>query len=241
MEKAFIEYNEGYRKLSQEGLPKELTLQQMVFNSPQGRLFCAAFTWSSEDIEEGRRWSEKVASLTTVLMNTVALTTIPEWYDGNAALIPTNAYGLFRTHNLHKITPEAAECLGRHLAKMPSDLCTMFSIHQSRVSTPTPNSDSVFAAREPHFMLEIIGCTTTEEKSAESEQWALDIWKDIGETEKKNFLDNAYISLHFVEEPHPSALSNYFGSHVDDILATKKRYDPENVFDLSVPRLGHYI
>ena len=65
----------------------------MVFNSPQGRLFCVTFTWSSEDIEEGRRWSEKVASLTTVLMNTVAVTTIPDWYDGNAALIPTNAYG----------------------------------------------------------------------------------------------------------------------------------------------------
>ncbi|KAI7977991.1 hypothetical protein EIK77_009531 [Talaromyces pinophilus] len=230
-----------YRKLSQEGIPKELTLQQMVFNSPQGRLFCVTFTWSSEDIEEGRRWSEKVASLTTLLMNTVAVTTIPDWYDGNAALIPTNAYGQFRTHNLPEITPEAAECLGRHLAKMPSDLCTMFSIHQSRTTTSTPNSDSVFAVREPHFMLEIIGCATTEEKSAESEQWALDLWNDVGEIEKKNILDGAYISLHYAEEPHSSTLSRYFGSHVDDILATKKRYDPENVFDLTVPRLAQYI
>ncbi|EEA27467.1 conserved hypothetical protein [Talaromyces marneffei ATCC 18224] len=237
MEKAFIKYNAGYRKLSQEGLPKELTLQQMVFNSPQGRLFCVSFTWSSDNIEEGRRWSENVASLANVLMNTVAVTSIPNWYDGNAALIPTNMYGQFRTQNLREITPEVAECLGRHLAKMPFDLCTMFSIHQSRISTSTPNSDSVFGAREPHFMLEIIGCATTEEKSAESQQWALDLWKDVSETEKKNFLDSVYISLDFVEEPpQAGTLNRLFGPHVDEILETKKRYDPENVFDLT---FGH--
>ncbi|EED19921.1 6-hydroxy-D-nicotine oxidase, putative [Talaromyces stipitatus ATCC 10500] len=240
--KTLAEYNAKYRKLSQDGLPKELTLQQMVFNSPQGKLFGVSFTWSSEDIEEGSRWRERIGSLGTLLMNTVSETTIPQWYKGIAALVPATAYGSFRTHNLHEIPPEVAECLGHHLAKMPSDPAAMFTIYQSRMSTSTPISDSVFPAREPHFMLEIIGCSTTKEKAPESEQWALDLWSNVSITDKNNFLSAAYISLEFIEEPpHPATLGRLFGSHVDDILATKKRYDPENVFDLTVPRLSHYL
>ena len=76
-------------------------------------------------------------------------------------------------------------------------------------------------------MLEIIGCATSEEKSAESEQWALDLWDDVGKIEKKNILDGAYISLHYAEEPHSSTLGRYFGSHADKFSQRKRDMTPK--------------
>lgn len=129
IKKTIEEYNAAYQKLLIDGHPKELTPQQMVFNSPQGRLFGVIFTWSSEDTETGRLWCKKIDSLGKSLMNTISETTIPQWHQGNAGLVPAFAYGIYWTHNLHEITPEIAACLGSHLEKMPEDPCTLSSIH----------------------------------------------------------------------------------------------------------------
>lgn len=53
--------------------------------------------------------------------------------------------------------------LGAALIEMPSDPVTMFTIHQLRGPSVAPDNNSVFAMREPHFMLEIMGCVTREE------------------------------------------------------------------------------
>jgi hypothetical protein len=240
--KAISDYNASYRELSKDGIPAQLTLQQLCFNAPPGRVFAVSFMWSSDNIEEGKRWSEKIASLDKVLMNTVSANTIPEWFSANGALIPRTMYGTSRTRNVYQLTPEVVETLGRHLEKMPSDPGAMFSIHQSRVSSAHPQSNSVFASREPHFMLEILGYSS-QENSEESETWAIDLWEDIQKTDNKNFLGSTYISLDvWEEEPsQPKTLSRFFGSHADEVIELKKKYDPQNVFELTVPRLKHYI
>ncbi|KAK9364664.1 hypothetical protein V1509DRAFT_635609 [Lipomyces kononenkoae] len=239
--KTLTQFNAAYQKLLSDGVPLQLTIQQMAFNAPQGRMFAVSFMWSSDDIEQGQRWCEKIAALGPALMNTVALTTVPDWLAGNGALVPLSVYGSSRTHNLHQMTPDVVEIIGRNLAKMPSDPATMFSIHQLRGPSAAPNNESVFAAREPHFMLEILGYATAEEDRKGSEQWAVDLWSEVQQLDAGNVLPSAYIPLDFLEEPRqPGALSRLFRSHGQEILALKKKYDPENVFDLTVPRLKYY-
>lgn len=240
--KTFVDYNVKYREISRIGLPKQLTLQQIVFNGPHGRVFGVAFTWSSEEIEEGRRWREKIASLGTVIMNTVDETTIPKWYTGNAALVPPALYGYSRTHNVKEMTQEVVECIGRGLGKMPADPGTMCSIHQLRNSSENATGHSVFAAREPHFMVEIMGCAITAENVEIAEQWAANIWKDVHNTDSNNILHRTYISLDCVEGSlELDTLTKYYGVHTRDILTAKKHYDPENVFGLTVPRLDKLL
>jgi len=50
----FQKFNVGYQALSAEGLPPQLSLQQTALNTPNGKIFGAAFTWSSEDEHAGR-------------------------------------------------------------------------------------------------------------------------------------------------------------------------------------------
>ncbi|PYH93440.1 D-lactate dehydrogenase [Aspergillus ellipticus CBS 707.79] len=238
IKKSVIEFNAGYNKLLDAGIPKELTIQQAAFNSPHGRAYAALFTWSGSDTEEGLRWSEKITSLGTVIMNTVAPTTIPAHLAANAALIPPTMYGSSQTHSVRRITPEVAEKIGPILERMPSSPGTMFSVHESRGTSAEEKSHSVFGTREPHFMLEILGFATEAEGRAETEQWAAQAADEILQTDPGNVLPTAYLSLLNTLSAAPDdVLKKVFGSHVKEVLDLKEKVDPENVYSLMVPLL----
>ncbi|KAE8146650.1 hypothetical protein BDV25DRAFT_46997 [Aspergillus avenaceus] len=234
----FIDFNAEYEKLQDEGIPLELTVQQICFNAPPGRVYGVIFVWSGDDLEEGKRWNERISSLGPVVMNTVAVTTVPEYYAGNAGLVPNSAYGSTRTLNIRRTTPEVARAIGSSLAKMPSDPVTMLSVHQLRGPSAAPKENSVFGTREPHFMLEIIGCATAQEVREFSEEWAAHVVNAVQQTDSANILSTVYASLYPLGKGcQSSTLNKIFGSHTQEILALKDRYDPENVFSLTVPEL----
>ncbi|KAB8223979.1 hypothetical protein BDV33DRAFT_227775 [Aspergillus novoparasiticus] len=235
--KAFADFNTGYQKLLHNGIPKQLTVQQAVFNAPPGRVFAVLVAWSGQDIEEGKYWSNQIASLAPLLMSTVAETTIPEWFTGNAALVPSHVYGSSRTLNLHNITLEVAEAIGRNLTTLPSDPGTMISVHQLRGPSAAPKDNSVFATREPHYMLEILGFATVEDRKGEAEKWASDITEAVSKTDAGNILPTTYISLYSAPEHEVDPLIQFYGSHAEEILSLKKEYDPKAFFHWTVPQL----
>ncbi|KAB8265046.1 hypothetical protein BDV32DRAFT_62599 [Aspergillus pseudonomiae] len=235
--KVFADFSTGYQKLLENGIPEQLTIQQAVFNAPPGRVFAVIIAWSGDDLEEGKHWSHQIASLGPLLMSTVTETTIPEWFTGNAALVPSGVYGSSRTVNLHKVTPEVAEAIGRNLTTLPSDPGTMMSVHQLRGPSAAPKDSSVFAAREPHYMVEILGFATVEKRKEEAEKWASDVAEAISKTEAGNILPTAYISLYSGSERGVDPLSQFYGSHAEEIVSLKKEYDPEDLFHWAVPQL----
>ncbi|PYH40846.1 FAD-binding oxidoreductase [Aspergillus saccharolyticus JOP 1030-1] len=238
--KTFVEFNAAFHSLQSEGLPDELAVQQFAINAPPGRLFGTIFVWSGEDLDEGRRWADRIAHLGIPIMNTVAPTSIPDWYRGNGAMVPTSVYGSSRTANVRRLTPELAEVIGQSLERMPADPATMLSIHELRGPSATSKRDSVFAAREPHFMLEILGCVVAEGKKEAAEQWASETLAQVHGTEAQNLLPGAYVSLHYEGDQKMCAedrLQKLFGEFADAVGGLKEKYDPSNVFALAVPKL----
>lgn len=216
-------------------------MQQIVVNSPYGRALVFSFTWSSEDIEAGRAWLSKCEAFGTVVMNTVAETTIPEVHKEADTMVPPALFGSSRTHSLREMTEEATAAASPFLEKMPSDPGTMLVVHQLRGPSAMPTKESVFGSREPHFMLEIIGSTTTIGARESSVQWANGMWEALNETNRKNILPGTYISLDPPgESPGQIPLSKIFGSYGSDLVALKQEYDATNVFDLAFPRLADY-
>lgn len=238
----FQNFNAGYQELATKGLPLELTVQQMFFNALPGRVYGIGFMWSSDDMESGHIWCQRMAALGPVVMNTVKAIAIPEWLGATAGLVPSSVYGSSQTHNVRKMSNQVTDIIGRHLQRMPSDPATMFSIHELRGHSAHANNESVFGTREPHFMLEIIGCSTDPENREASLQWALHFWKDLHQVDRDNLLPGAYISLDPLgQEPGQVGLSRIYGSNDRELLALKQEFDSENVFDLAVPRLKNYI
>ncbi|GKZ83482.1 hypothetical protein AnigIFM56816_008577 [Aspergillus niger] len=238
-----ITFNAAYENLlDTEGLPPPLTLQQVAFNSPQGRVFAVLFTWSHPDLEEGQRWAERISSLAPLLMSTVAPTTVPDWFTGNGALVPEAVYGSLQTHNVRRINPAVAEVIARNVASMPSDPGTMATIHQLRGQSAGEDADklehSVFATREPHYMLEFVGCAIDEQKAAASEEWADKLAEEIAQADEGNVLPTAYVSLmRFASLKPDEAVKKAFGANAEAVRTLKQRFDPENVFALALPAL----
>ncbi|KAI9929661.1 hypothetical protein ASPWEDRAFT_172675 [Aspergillus wentii DTO 134E9] len=237
--KTFIDFNAAYEKFkAEEPLPQQLTVQQIVFNAPPGRTFGVLFFWSGADIEQGQRWSEKIARLGPVIVNTIATTGIPEWMIANGALVPPSVYGAARTHSVRRISPQVAEAIARHLVNMPADPGTMLSVHELRGVSAEAKSDSVFATREPHFMLEMCGFATAEIGKAASEKWAIQLAEDIGQTDASNIVSTAYISLYNMADAAPAdVLAKTYGGNARDVTELKESFDPSNVFSLTVPLL----
>ncbi|RAH69808.1 FAD-binding oxidoreductase [Aspergillus aculeatinus CBS 121060] len=241
IKKTFVGFNAAFQALQDdEGIPDALAVQQIAINAPPGRLFGTIVVWTGDDLDEGKRWADRVAQLGIAIMNTVAPTAIPDWFRGNGAMVPTSVYGSSRTANVRQITPELAETLGASLEKMPADPATMLSVHQLRGPSATPTRDSVFAAREPHLMLEILGCVTAEDLQEEAEKWASDMLASVHGTQAQNLLPGAYVSLHCegaqticVED----RVKKLFGEFADEVVALKEKHDPKNLFAHAVPKL----
>lgn len=236
-----MDFNGAYQNIfNSEGFPPQLTIQQMAVNAPPGRCFGVGFVWSGSDIDEGQRWSAKVAGLAPLLMNTVAVTTIPEWFASNGTMIPADISGSSATHNISRIPLPVAETIGRNLERMPIDPGTMFSIHQLRGPSVAPQGhSSVFATREPHYMLEFLAYVTKEGRKEESEEWAVQMAREIEQADPGNVLPAVYLSLYSSARAKSSdeVLKKAYGSNVEVVRGLKSKFDPDNVFRLTVPAM----
>lgn len=232
----FQEYERGYHYLEAQGLPLALGVQVIVANIPQqGRLFGVIFVWSSSDQKTGHVYLDKIASLGKPVTNTVVETSVPEWMTGSSALTPPHVYGGDRTVSVRKLTAEVNEIIGRNVAKIPSDAATGFSIHQCRGPSAAPNTGSVFAAREPHFVLEIIASVVNPLSLNASQAWAAAFRKELLQSSRTNLLEETYISL---TQPGDTPVSKIYGANYGTLLALKREFDPEDVFNLALPNLG---
>ena len=234
---AYEKFNAGYQTLLEDGaIPLELDVQQFIVNTPQGKALAVAVVWSSDDHEAGRACLAKIEALGVVVMNTVESQTLAEYVEIMMSAIPPVAYGSCRTINIRKWTKETSQILSRGIHRMPSLFGTAFSLHELRGPSAAPNPDSVFAAREPHFMLEFISLVNQEENVKESEKWGASLRNEILQKDPENVLPGTYISL---TPPGDVPLSKIYGpdANYQNLLDLKKKYDPQNVFNLAVPNL----
>ncbi|KAL2073403.1 hypothetical protein VTL71DRAFT_10727 [Oculimacula yallundae] len=238
----FRKFNAAYLELSAKGLPSELLIQQMIVSTPNGRAMCVAVLWSSDDIETGRIWVEKIEALATVVMNTVAVSTLSGYLQGNAQLVPDSVHGACFSRSFRKITSEVADVIAASFSTMAEDPACMFVVHELGGPSTSPNKDSIFGTREEHFMFEILGFTLDINSREAAVAWAGNTWAELGRLESGNLLSGSYVSLDKPSlEPGTVPLSRLYGSNCGDLLALKKEYDSADVFSYAVPQLKNYV
>jgi hypothetical protein len=152
----------GYQALSAGGVPTQLTLNQVLVNTPHGRTFGVICVWSSEDETTGRRWLKKVEALGTIIMNMVAMTSIPDWIRGTAKFTPPGFHGEGRTRNIRQMTDEITDIIARSFEKMPADPVSppgpriRCSIDHEK-SDPFPYDHNISSRSLLHFLIFSMG------------------------------------------------------------------------------------
>ena len=173
-------------------------------------------------------------------MNGVTPTNLPDWFAGIGAHIPKTVYGSPFSCNVSSISPVVAESIGNGIARMLNNPGTMMSIHQLCGNALQCEPSSVFEAREPYFMLEIIGFSTDPALQQEAEKWAAGIAEDLVKVVPNNLLPTQYISVFnsIAQASSPTEwVEKTYGTKVDTLKSLKAEFDPENLFALTVPTL----
>ncbi|RAH68058.1 FAD-binding oxidoreductase [Aspergillus aculeatinus CBS 121060] len=204
------QYNTGYQALCAEGIPAELTLQQSVLNLPHGKTLVVLFVWASSDTKTGQSWAEKISALAPVAHNAVQPTTPLTYLTDTDRMVPSHTRGHVWTISLKQLSEEVLE-----------------------VISTSGHSDSVFAAREGHFVFEIIGNAQREENLDLATAWGQDFWNELSRTDQENALPSTYLSLTAPEEVQ---MPRTFGENYAWLVEMKGKHDPRGVFAAATAR-----
>lgn len=216
------------------GLTKPPPLQIQLFSMDfpgMGKVLAAIVTWVDDDHEEGRKFIDKIATFGNCIVNMTDAKTVAKYGEDNEKLVTYGVHGRSYAVNIKKWTPTSVRVLAKYSQAVPSGNA-MISIHSLR--SPKTNEDSVFGASEDHHMIEIVSMTADPALKEQASAWGQGLLRDLREQDAGNILDSAYISL----LDHADAdLKKIYGKHFETLVSLKKKYDPENVFKHSAPKI----
>jgi len=231
------QYNRGYQSLKTEGdgIPAQLSLQQSVIKVP-GPTFAVLFVWASSDMETGKQWLEKISGLAPVIATTVQLTTPTAWLEDAAKFVPATTHGGVYTINIKTVTDEVAEIMVDYALNIPTDPHTFWGMHELRGGTVSAQKkqDSVFAAREGHFLFEILPIAANEEILDAIFEWGAKFQQALLGTQKRNIVPASYLSFLRKEEVDHEKV---FGKNLEFLRRVKGRADPKGVFGNAISYL----
>lgn len=214
-------------------LPPALQIQLFATDFPgMGKVLAAIVTWANDNHEEGREWIEQIAGFGNCIVNMTEAKTLSKYAEDNEKLVPYGVYGRSFTLNLKKWTPTSVKALAKHSHSIPAGNATI-TIHSLR--SPRPNEDSIFGARQDHHLVEIVSMTSDPALNDETAAWGQSLLRELREQDGPNILDSAYISLLDFED---ADLKKIYGRHLDTLVSLKKKFDPENVFKHSAPKVS---
>lgn len=227
------QYNDNYRKLKREGIPTAMSLYQAVIDGPEGRFFTVFVMWSSPDLEEGQKWVDKVAELAPTAVRNVAPTTILEFSEVAATLTEKKSYGTIFCPGFYDLTPEVVHVIGTYAQNRPNHPGPALGIHELRAEAPRESANSVFNARDPHFLIEILPLSSFPEVFEELREWGQRFYEALMNTDPANIYPISYIPLNPDERLDFEII---YGDHYETLKKVKQQYDPENAFKYSIVR-----
>lgn len=216
-------------------LPEPLQIQLFATDFPgAGKVLGAIATWVSDDHAQGREWIDRIAGLGTCVMNATASKTPSQYAADNEKIAPYGVHGRSYTLSVRAHTAETAVVLAEHSARVPAGGC-MISVHSLRGPKPSPVAGgSVFGAREPHHVIEIVAMGTDPALEQDALAWGRGLLADLRARVVDNVIRSSYISLLDYDD---ADVADIYNEHLPALVALKNKYDPGNVFRNAAPRL----
>ena len=227
-------YHENYRNLKENEIPPALGLYETVIHVPEGKSFATVLIWSSDDLVEGQQWVEKIIGLAPVAVNNVVETTILAFNEMTAELIDKTAYATIFCPGVYDLTTEVVDVISTYIENKPPHPGFTFGIHELRSEAPRECKKSVFNARDPHFLIEIIPMSSSREIFDELLVWAQGFNNALRKTDPDNIYPISYIPL----TPNEGLdFKVIYGNRYETLKRVKEQYDPDNVFKHALVQL----
>jgi FAD binding domain/Berberine and berberine like len=203
--------------------PDELTVQSGVLPGPDGiPVAYLAPAWSGE-LAAGQPVVDGLAKLGTPLAVQVAPMTYGELMGLFDAHIAGGLHWAIRTRSVVGYTPEVIDALVEAGSSRTSPMTSIPIHHFHGASTRIASTDTAFANRREHFMIEIVASWEPHD-GAVHRAWADAVSASLA----PHALPGGYPNL-LGPDDHVQ-IANAYGDNAVRLLAAKAQYDPDGVF-----------
>jgi hypothetical protein len=236
MGKTAREWFAGYSSMEKE---QYAACDVLCFPSPQDPKKWAMgvwFGWSSPDLDAGRKYLERLTKLTAgadfASIREQGNTEVSEMV-GAFAKYGVQGMDAVTAINFGDMSGKPAEVLGNFFNESPAaDQGNAIILHEARGASVEPQEESCFGARQPHWVVQIVCASLQAENVGASTRLSRKLYsalKAAGEA-----LEVTYASL---AQTKDTDMSKQFGKDYEFVMSLKNKYDPDGMFDNTVPRL----
>lgn len=235
---------------AKDPIPPTLYLQPSVFNLPGlGPTFMSLYVWTGTASAASAEWLARVSGLAPLVASQVKTTTPLTNISETTTLLPSQVFGQCHTASWTHYSPEAVALLTRAAARMPRDPGTGMSIHSLMPASPScvdpaeggseaasrkaALPQTVWRYRQPHLMVEFIGCGATPEGEEAAKAWAAEAAQEAKALPCA--LEGTYWSLTAVDRVDVAAI--YGAENLAFLKGLKEEVDPGRVFKRAGPDL----
>lgn len=206
--------------------PDELTILSGFIHFPDGTplLFISPTYYGS--LEEGERILKPLRDFSKPMIDQVQPTPYDVHLTSIDPLAPTGRRYFQATRSVEMVSPEVIDAVVEMARQFPSPFCAMSLHHFHGAACRVPISETAFARRQKHFMIEIVSAweSPSPEEAERHLQWAR---RGIQSLEPYA-LPGGYINFMGPEEQ--ARIPQVFGPNYDRVLQVKRTYDPDDVF-----------
>ena len=215
-----------------QNVPDELTIQPGFIRMPDlGTALFLSPTYCGS-LDQGERILEPLRSFARPLTDQIKPITYDALVHSIDFLAPKGRRYFLQTQSLPGLGDETISELIEMARNFSSPLSLLSIHHFHGAASRIPISNTAFAVRQDHLMVEIVAAWESQPAKGDDEhvQWARDCSRKLA----PHALPGGYVNLLDVAEPEriPAA----FGTNYARLLEIKRTYDPKDVFRSTI---GH--
>jgi FAD/FMN-containing dehydrogenase len=219
----------GYRDLIATA-PDELTVMTGFFGGPDGAPLLFLLPAWVGDQSGGARMAERLERLGRPISAQFGQTTLRDVLDQFDGSVVDGRSVDVQTRWLPGLTEDTIGLLVGAASRMTSPYSSMFVHHFHGASTRVPATDTAFALRREHLLVEIIAAWVPSGIDNAHRHWA----RSLSDSLAPYALPGGYPNLLGPDEPDRVRLA--YDANLPRLLELKRRYDPDRVFS-AVPTL----
>ncbi|MBD2534807.1 FAD-binding oxidoreductase [Nostoc flagelliforme FACHB-838] len=215
-------------------VPDELTIQSGFIQMPEGATVLLLLPIYCGESAAGEQVIAPLRTFGTVLVDQVQSMTYREFIHQWDANVPKGGHYYCNTQSIKGFQPEIIDTLIEQGLPFSSPFSMIALHHFHGAASRVGASETAFALRQDHLMVELIAAWEPQDDEQRHIQWAQHISQALAPYAFKG----GYINL--LDEQEQERVRLAFGSNYERLLDLKQKYDPDDVFRSTIGHLAPY-
>ncbi len=212
----------------------ELTIRSGFLQTPDGTTVLFLSPTYSGAIAAGEQAIAPLRTFGSLLVEQIQPITYYDLIHQIDAYTPAGRYYYLQTQSLAELQTETIEALIEPGLPLPSPFSTINIHHFHGAASRVSTSETAFALRQDHLMVELIAAW--EPQSLDDEQRHLQWAQRTSQALAPYAFKGGYINL--LDQAEQERVPLAFGANYQRLLDLKRKYDPDDVFRSTI---GHLI